>query len=132
MEFIYFIKLFLDKNPESSIPFFLQYFGSVPSIKAINTCTNFIQLSQQPSMALDILKQINISLPLAPLILQNERQFEGFLFSGINAHQQLSAMLSLLDFLSPPQLSTILRQRDFFKTTFSPLPLANLRLIFKN
>jgi hypothetical protein len=115
IELLYLIKLFYIENKELLTQLFLHYLTSLPAKHVIPVCGNLIQFSEQPNIVIETLNQVNISLPLAPLMLQNDHEFEGFLLMGIDAHQQLTALLSLLNFLSPQQLSTVLRQRNFYQ-----------------
>ena len=115
IEFICFIKLFLIAHPGVCKQYFLNYLSSLSPSKVIHICSNLIQFSEQPDIVLGILKQVNTTFPFAPFMLQNEHEFEGFLLIGIEANRQLTALLSLLNFLSPQQLRTVLRQRDILQ-----------------
>jgi hypothetical protein len=132
IELLYFVKLFFNENPELCTQLFLHYLTSLPANHVIPVCGNLIQFSEHPTMVLEILNQVNISLPLAPLLmLQNEHDFEGFLLMGIEARQQLTALLSLLNFLSPQQLSTVLRQRNIYQDNILTITVDKSKIYFQ-
>ena len=110
-EFLSFIQMFFNQQRAQSIEACIKYLEKVPAPQVTFACVNMLQFAKKQKHIFEILQEVNSRFPLAKFMLEEGEPFSNFLINGIETRKQLSALLSLLEFLSSEQLTSILRQR---------------------